>query len=153
MTSFRTRILLSVVGASTFAAGCADAAARGGSDRWLLVARDTNYSIAIDTTRITGRYARTYTVWYRTDHTIPRLYKDKEFNREIVQGVLQCEDMSFKIASVDMSMGARSPVVQQRAEAGELGQQPWRHVARETIEGRVAQATCDYAGRYATHRR
>jgi hypothetical protein len=77
------------------------------------------------------------------------LYKDKEFIREIVQSLLRCGNLSFRIARVDMSLRPRGVVAQQRAGPGELGQQPWRSVERGTIEAAAAQAACDFVDRRA----
>ena len=132
------------------AAGCTDAAARGRGHRWLPVAHDASYDIYMDTSRITTYHYHTYIVWYRTDHAVTHLYKGEPFNREIVQSILRCGDLAFKVASVDMSLGASRPISQQRADLDELGQQPWRHVERGTIEAVAARMSCDFARQHST---
>jgi len=145
VSAVRTRLRLSLAWAGFVAAACTSASARDGSRRWLRVAHDSSYDIAIDTTRIASRYGHEYVVWYRTDHAVTHLYKGKPFNREIVQSVLQCGNLSFRVASVDMYLGGSRPIAQQRTSPGELGGQPWRHVERGTIEEVAAQATCSFA--------
>src|SRR5262245_56477126 len=77
----------------------------GGS--WVVVATDSTYTISIDTARIRYRPGGVYMVWSRTDHAVPRFYHGKRFNREIVQSLLQCERLSFKVARVDMALDGR----------------------------------------------
>ena len=113
---------------------------------WMQVARDSSYDIAIDTSRIKRRNGA-WEIWYRTDHATTHLYKDKAFNREIVESLLRCGNLSFRIARVDMSLRPRAVVAQQLAGPGELGQQPWRSVERGTIEAAAAQAACDFVDR------
>lgn len=133
--------------------GCTSGPAKDRSDHWLRVASDSSYDIAIDTTRITNHYGRDYVVWYWTEHAVSHLYKGQPFNREIVQGMLQCHNLSFKIVSVDMSLGGGRLISHQNTTNGELGQQPWRHVEDGTIEAVVAKATCDLVRGYAVSRR
>ena len=57
---------------------------------------------------IDGWFAN-HDAWYRTDHKQPRLHKGKEFNRETVHSLVRCMPLSFKVISVDMSMGASAP--------------------------------------------
>jgi len=132
---------------------CRDALARDGSHRWLRVARDSGYDIAIDTGHITRRFWQEYVVWYRTDHAVTHAYKGQPFNREIVQAILDCRTLSYKIARVDMSLRGGRLVARQRADDGDLGNQPWRHVELGTVEAAAARATCDAARRYATNGR
>jgi hypothetical protein len=152
MISSRNGLLISCGLAGLVVAAFGKASTKRESGHWLRVVNDSNYDVSIDTTRIRRRGAYTYDVWYRTDHAVTHLYKGKPFNREVVESVLECGTLLFKIASVDMSLGTGSPVSQQRTGAGELGQQPWRHVEPETIEAVAAQATCDFVRRYASRR-
>ncbi len=132
---------VSVVGARWTFSGLADT-----PGHWVQVARDSSYDIAMDTSRIKRRDGA-WEIWYRTDHATTHLYRDKTFNREVVQSLLRCGNLSFRIARVDMSLRPRGVVAQQLAGPGELGQQPWRPVDRETIEGTVAKAACDFIDR------
>jgi hypothetical protein len=118
--------------------------------RWLRIAHDTLYDIALDTTRVTSSSYHTYIVRYRTDHAVPHMYKGEEFNREIVVSYLRCGDLAFKVAAVDMSMRGHGTVIQQRSEGSDLVQQPWRHVQPGTIEATAARRTCDFARAHET---
>jgi hypothetical protein len=141
-----TLLIPGLVGA--LAAGCTRTSGSDDSTRWLQVARDSNHKIAIDTTQIARpNHRQWYVVWYRTDHAQTSLHKGKTFNREIVKSLLRCDEMTFKIASVDMSLGANRPIARQRANPEEIAQQPWRNVERATIEEVAARATCDFARR------
>ncbi|HEY7395586.1 MAG TPA: hypothetical protein VH559_12115 [Gemmatimonadaceae bacterium] len=93
-----------------------------------------------------------YVVWSRTDHAVHRFYHGKRFNREIVQSLLQCERLSFKVARVDMALDGRA-VARQRTDDGELGRQVWRRVEAGTTDAIAAQATCDLARRAPTAQR
>jgi len=135
--------LLAVAAASAIAARWTFAGLVDPPGHWMQVARDSSYDIAIDTSRIKRR-GGAWEIWYRTDHATTHLYKDKVFNREVVQSLLDCGSLSFRIARVDMSLRPRGVVAQQRAGPGELGQQPWRAVERGTIEATAAQAACDF---------
>jgi hypothetical protein len=128
---------------------CLNASASDRGYRWQVVARDSSYQIAIDTMQIDRRNYTLYTVWYRTDHAQTRLHNGKPFNRELVQSLLRCDNLSFKVLSVDMSMGGKLPVARQRTNAAE---QPWRSVERGTIEEAAARAACDIGKRQATAR-
>ena len=134
-----------------FAALCAAVAACGkvsarDSSTWVRVADDNNYSISIDTSRIETPGHRQWVVaWYRTDHAQARLHKGKPFNRETVKALLRCDDFSFKIERVDMSLRKDGIVARQRASADEIAKQPWRNVERGTIEESVARQACDMA--------
>jgi len=120
----------------------------------MLVARDANYNISIDTSRSIRRALGGYVVWYRTDHIGTHLHNGKPFNREVVQSLVRCDSLLFKVISVDMSLGARAPISQQRTEPDELFEQPWRRVERGTAEEMAAQAGCTFAARqYAVKRR
>jgi len=149
----RGRTLPVIAVACSGALACRDALGRDGSNRWLRVVHDSGYDIALDTTRITPRYGQEYVVWYRTDHAVTHAYEGKPFNREVVQAILHCRDLSYRIARVDMSLRGGRFVARQRADDGELGRQPWRHVDPGTIEAAAARATCDAARRYAANRR
>jgi Surface-adhesin protein E len=112
---------------------------------WLVVARDSNYTIAIDTTRIVAEYGRTYDVWYRTDHAATRFYKEKAFTRETIHAVLRCDGYRFRIMSVAMSMGSGRAVTWQSAEPQDLASQSWRRVEPGSTESDAARATCQVA--------
>src|SRR5262245_13303323 len=107
------------------------------SPRWVRVARDANYIIYIDTGRrrpydaLKERGRRLYEVWYRTDHAIPRVHESdkKLFNREVVHSIINCDDLTFRVAGVDMSMRGERVFVQQRLTLKELQFQKPRHVA------------------------
>jgi hypothetical protein len=109
------------------------------------VARDANYTVAIDTSRVSRYWDRSWQVWYRTDHSVPRLHKEKPFNREIVQSRVNCDSLTFKVVSVDMSMGDGLPISIQRSDTKDLDVQPWRYVERGTVEEMAAQAACHFA--------
>jgi hypothetical protein len=143
-----TRLLGGIVGAGLVAAaGGTIISANIRSPHWKRVAADSNYAISIDTARLSAHYGAWPIVWYRTDHVLPRLYKGKEFDREIVQSVVRCDSLWFKVVSVDMSMGSRQPVARQLSENRDLSRQPWRNVERGTIEEVVARAACAMTGR------
>ncbi len=112
---------------------------------WLLVARDSTYSISIDTSRIVAEAGRTYEIWYRTDHTVTRFYNDKAFTREVVHAILQCDGYRFRVMSTVMSMGSGRPVIRQFTEPRDLARQPWRRVEPGSTEADAAHATCEVA--------
>jgi len=138
--------LLGVVGASAVGARWTLTGIVDPPGHWVQVARDSSYAIAMDTSRIERR-GGAWEIWYRTDHATTHMYRDKTFNREVVQSLLRCGNLSFRSARVDMSLRPRGVVAQQLAGPGELGQQPWRPVERGTIEGTVAKAACDFVDR------
>ena len=121
----------------------------GGS--WVVVATDSTYTISIDTARIRYRPGGVYVVWSRTDHAVARFYHGKRFNREIVESLLQCDRLSFKVARVDMALDGRH-VTRQRTDDGELGRQVWRPVEAGTTDAIAAQATCDLARQVSAQR-
>lgn len=137
---------LLAVGALGFLTGCGNES-NPDSKRWVRVARDANYEIAIDTTRIEPHGLYGYLVWYRTDHAAQRLHKGKPFNREVVQSELRCKEMEFKVVSVDLSMGSARPISEQRTEPRDLEDQKWRTVERGTTEEMAATAACHFARR------
>jgi len=113
---------------------------------WLLVARDSTYSISLDTARIVAKAGREYEIWYRTDHTVTRFYNDKAFTREVVHAILRCGDgYTFRVMSTTMSMGSGRPVIRQITEPRDLVRQPWRRVDPGRTEADAAHATCEVA--------
>jgi len=112
---------------------------------WLMVARDSTYSISIDTSRIVAQPGRIYEIWYRTDHTVTRFYNDKAFTREVVHAILRCDGYTFRVMSTVMSMGSGRPVVRQFTEPRDLLRQPWRRVEPGSTEADAAHATCEVA--------
>ncbi|HEY9225214.1 MAG TPA: hypothetical protein VIP11_01120 [Gemmatimonadaceae bacterium] len=137
-------------GAVTYFAARGIATWATSSNRWMRIARDSSYDIAIDTTRMSKRYGQWDVVLYRTDHARTQLYKGKPFDREVVESVIRCDSLWFKIASIDLSLGSHRPISRQRADDRDLFDQPWRRVERGTIEERVARAACDLTRTYAT---
>ena len=129
------------------AVGCASPATDADSGRWVRVVRDANYSVSIDTGRVSRHWDRSWQVWYRTDHAVPRLHKGKEFNREIVQSRVDCDSLMFKVVSVDMSMNGGPLISLQRMDFAEMEEQPWRRVQRGTVEEIAAQAACHFAAK------
>ena len=71
---------------------------------WMLIARDSSYSISLDTMRISRVYDRVYDVWYRTDHREMRSYKDSAFDYETVHVEIACRPTSFKVVSTTLSL-------------------------------------------------
>ena len=112
---------------------------------WMLVARDSSYSIALDTSRIVATPGRTYEVWYRTDHSTLRFYNEHAFTREIVHAVLRCDGYTFRVMSAVMSIGGGRPVVRQVTEPRALGREAWRRVEPGSTEADAARATCEVA--------
>ena len=110
--------------------------------RWMVVARDSNYTISLDTSRILALSGRTYEIWYRTDHAAMRYYKEKAFTRETVHAILRCERYSYRVASVAMSMGDGRAVTRQITEPSDLARQEWRRVEAGTTDADAARATC-----------
>jgi len=139
-----------VLGAATAAlvllAGRARARAIDAARRWVLVVRDANYNVFIDTASLKAHYSD-FMVWYRTDHAQPRSHKDRPFNRELVHSLLDCRDLEFKVLAVDLSMNGGRPVSRQRTPENELQRQAWRTVVRGTSEEIAAAAACTYARR------
>jgi hypothetical protein len=113
-----------------------------GPTRWLVVARDSSYTISIDTAHIVALPGRVYEIWYRTDHSTTRYYKENAFTRETVRAILRCDGYSFRVASVAMSMGAGRPVARQITEPRDLARQAWRRVEAGSTEADAARATC-----------
>ena len=135
-------------------AACTNASADERSLRWVRVVRDANYDIAIDTAQVKRSVEwwdhtmlQTYRVWYRTDHAAPRLHEGKQFNREVVQSIVYCDSLWFKVLSVDMSMNGGRPISIQRTAPNELPDQPWRRVERGTADEIAAQAACHFASK------
>jgi hypothetical protein len=122
-------------------------------DNWMNVARDSGYTVSIDTTHIMREYGRTYEVWYRTDHAMTRFYKQKAFTREMVHAILRCDNYSFRVMSSAMSMGSRYPVVQQATEPKDLADQPWRPVEAGSTEADAARGACIVSDWTASARR
>lgn len=133
-----------VAGAAALAA-VAITSDRDDPPHWLLVARDSSYAIAIDTSRIRALPGRIYEVWYRTDHAMPRYYNAKMFTREVVHATLRCDGFSFRVMSVAMSVGAGRPVIRQTTEPRDYANQAWRRVEAGTTEADAARATCQVA--------
>lgn len=109
--------------------------------------QDANYTVAIDTGRLSRHWDRSWQVWYRTDHAVTRLHKGKEFNREVVQSRVHCDSLTFKVVSVDMSMGDGPPISVQRMDREELDDQEWRQIERGTAEEVAAAAACHFAAK------
>jgi len=142
--------LLTLTGFALASANCSDASANNSTARWVTVGRDANYTVSIDTSRLTRSFigdARVYVVWYRTDHAVPRLHEQKPFNREIVQSAVRCDSLWFKVQSVDMSMNDDPPISLQRTEPADMWDQPWRRVQLGTVEESAAQAACHFGKR------
>lgn len=138
-------VALSLIGIA--ACTSADASPSG---RWVQLGRDANYTVWIDTVALKREYLDHmpgYLVWYRTDHTAPRLHHRKPFNREIVESVVACDSLWFKVRSVDMRMNDERPIALQRADVDDLMQQPWRRVELGTVEEAAAQAACHFGDR------
>lgn len=129
------------------AAACANTEPDPDAGRWVRVLQDANYIVAIDTVRVSRFWDRSWQVWYRTDHAIPRLHKGKQFNREIVNSRVNCDSLVFKVVSVDMSMNGGPPISLQRMDHKEMDDQPWRRVELGTVEEIAAQAACHFAAR------
>jgi hypothetical protein len=129
--------------------------ATAGNDEahWIVVARDSGYTISIDTTRIISESGHTYEVWYRTDHAVTRFYKEKAFTRETVHAILRCDSYKFRIMSTAMSMGSKRPVTTQIMEGRDLERQSWRRVEAGSTEADAARATCVVADWAASSRR
>ena len=140
------QVLLIAGGLACAVSACESASAHS-SGRWLGVVRDVNYDISLDTSRITRRWRNEYVVWYKTDHVAPHLHNGKPFNREIVQSLVRCDSLWFKVISVDMSLGNEKPISQQRADRMEVLDQPWRRVEQGAAEEIAARAACTFAER------
>ena len=123
--------------------------------QWVQVVRDGNYDIWIDTSRVgldtiqeLRRKIPVRDVWYRTDHKIPRLHGDKEFDRELVHSRVTCFAVpQFKVLAVDMSMRGGKLIARQRTKDID---QPWRTIERGTSEEIAAAAACHYAATTAS---
>lgn len=136
-------VIMPLVGVSVFFALRAHSEADDAT-RWAVVARDSTYTIAIDTARIGQQpYRNTYQIWYRTDHSALRFYNEKAFDREIVQAILNCDGYSFRIVSTEMSIRGGRSVARQITASGELGRQQWRKVEPGSIEADAARAACE----------
>ncbi|HEY4306035.1 MAG TPA: hypothetical protein VGM82_16305 [Gemmatimonadaceae bacterium] len=109
---------------------------------WMVIARDSSYTISLDTTRVAQVFDRGYEVFYRTDHSILRYYKEKAFNRETVKTEIACRDLAFKVVNTKMSVGAARPVAEQQNTVVEVQRQPWHRVDAGSTEADAARATC-----------
>src|SRR3954463_13497709 len=115
---------------------------RDSDAHWMLIARDSSYSISLDTTRILRAFDRGYDVWYRTDHLALRFYKEKPFNRETVQALLSCYTFTFKVVSTAMSIGSARPVARQSNTRDEVAHETWHPTPAGSTEADAARATC-----------
>ena len=118
---------------------------------WVQVARDANYVISVDRSRIqpqrVGWAHKAFPgveVWVRTEHALPRMHKTRTFTRELVRALVQCDSLWFKVISVDMTDPDGKLVARQSASEMELFDQPWRHVERGATEEMVATAACHF---------
>lgn len=109
---------------------------------WMLIARDSSYSISLDTTRIGRVFDRGYDIWYRTDHVATRFYKAKAFNRETVRAEIACRDFAFKVVSTTMSMRGAGAVERQINSRDDVQRQKWHSVEPGSTEADAARATC-----------
>ena len=114
-----------------------------GTRGWARVYADTNYDVSIDTAHLDQRVFGVNIVWYRTQHRRDREYRGKPWNREVIQSVLLCDSLEYKVRSVDLSLGSRPPISRQRATLRELGSQPWRRVVPGTPDEVTALAACN----------
>jgi hypothetical protein len=113
--------------------------------RWLMVDRDSGYTIAIDTSRIVREYGRTYEIWYRTDHAAPRFYRGKAFTRETVHAILRCEGYKFRVISTTISVGASGSIISQAMGPRDLEREAWHSLEPGSTDEKVALATCELA--------
>jgi hypothetical protein len=119
---------------------------------WLVIARDSSYAISLDTTRIAQLYDRVYEIYYRTDHTQVRYYREKAFTRETVRTELACHDLAFKVVSTKMSIGGGRPVTEQHNSAADVRHETWHDVEAGSTEADAARATCIVAdSRFRAH--
>ena len=121
---------------------------------WVRVVRDASYDVAIDTSRVrhyqnAGPTNPLFSVWYRTDHATPRLHKEEQFNREVVNSLVDCEKQEFKVLAVIMSMKGSRPISVQRTEERDVAWQAWRPIAPGTSDEIAAEAACHFAKRLA----
>lgn len=120
-----------------------EGAITAGTRGWARVYSDTNYVVSIDTAHLDQRVFGINIVWYRTQHRRDREYRGRPWNREIIQSVLLCDSLEYKVRSVDLSLGSRAPISRQRATLRELGAQPWRRIVPGTPDEVTARAACD----------
>jgi hypothetical protein len=113
-----------------------------GSRRWIRIYSDTNYVVSIDTAHLGMRIAGGNIVWYRTQHRRNREHERRLWNREVIQSVLRCETLEYRVRSVDLSDGGHPPVSRQRTTVRELLAQPWRDIALGTPDELTARAAC-----------
>lgn len=109
---------------------------------WLLVARDSSYSIWLDTTRIGRLYDRVYEIWYRTDHSAARYFKNRMFDRETVRIQIACGQPSFKVVSTTLSARGEGDVIHQENTSKDVHRQPWHSVEPGSTDADAADATC-----------
>ena len=141
------RLLATAAIASAIALGARRYSMANDESRWLVVATDSGVRIAVDVAHIEHRAAHSILIWYRTDHDVMRYYKEKAFNREIVQALLQCDAYTFRIVSTEMSVRGGRTVMRQASSNGELSRQPWRRVEAGSAESDAARAACRLADR------
>jgi hypothetical protein len=130
-----------------------ESALRADRARWLVVERDSGYTIALDTSRIVREYGRTYEIWYRTDHAAERFYRGKAFTRETVHAILRCDSYSFRVISTTMSIGSGRSVVHQAMDSRDLAREAWHSVEPASADEKAALATCELADWKAWARR
>jgi surface-adhesin protein E len=134
-----------VAAAVMFAAHAVSNELREDRARWLVVERDSEYTIALDTSRIVREYGRTYEIWYRTDHASKRFYRGKAFTRETVNAILGCDGYRFRVISTTMSMGSGRSVVHQAMDSRDLAREAWHSVEPGSADEKAALATCELA--------
>ena len=109
---------------------------------WMLIARDSSYTISLDTTRIDRAFDRGYDIWYRTDHVMTRFYKEKPFNRETVRAEIACRNLAFKVVSTTLSVRGGATVERQVNTHDDVQRQAWHRVEPGSTEADAARATC-----------
>jgi len=115
---------------------------RGDETRWLDVAKDSAYTIALDTANIAPEGGLTFRIWYRTDHNAMRFYKEKAFNREVVQAILDCRQYRYRIVSSEMSARGGRVVERQELDEKEVRRQAWHDVEAGSTDAEAARAAC-----------
>jgi hypothetical protein len=134
-----------ILAAIAFAGHAIASGVRDSRARWVVVERDSGYTIALDTSRIVRERGRTYEIWYRTDHASPRFYRGEAFTRETVHAILQCNGYAFRVISTTMSTGAGRSVVHQEMDARDLQREAWHPVEPGSEDEKAALATCQVA--------
>jgi hypothetical protein len=109
---------------------------------WRPLYTNEQFVVALDTANVTRLDDGSRRVWYLTRHAEPRSRFRRRWNLEVTEGLLRCDPVRYKTASVTLYLDGPPALDHRGVTLDEAARAPWQQPRRLSVDDVSMQRAC-----------